>query len=72
MPAERRWSLIPRSRAQCVIWAVIGALLLGRTIWVMVTDSGSGGILNVVSAVLAVVVVVTSLLGLIVPRLRER
>jgi hypothetical protein len=71
MREERRWSLIPRSRAQCLVWGVVGVLLLARTIWTM-TDGTGYGVLDIVAAVLAGVVIICSVLGLVVPRLRER
>lgn len=71
MSDERRWSVIPRSRPLCLLWIVVGALVLTRTIWRM-SDSASPGILEIVAAVLAGLLVLTSLIGLFVPRLRER
>ena len=71
MQAGRRWSFIPQTKALCVIWIVVGALLLSRPIWKL-ADTGTVGVFDVIAAIAAAALIVCSVVGLVSPRLRGR
>ena len=70
MSEGRRWSWIPQSRAQCLMWLALGVLLLIRPIWKLAAD-GQFGVFDGIAVVAAALVVVLSVVGLVSPRLRR-
>ena len=70
MSEQRRWSMIPQSRALCLLWLLVGAALVTRVVIKLVSADGNIGAFDIISIVCAGIVVVCSAIGLASPRLR--
>lgn len=71
MPAQRRWSLIPRTTASCALFVVAGIVLVAYDILQM-ADAGEVAVLPTIALVLGLAVLVVGVVGLVAPRLRGR
>ena len=71
MSNRTRWHFIPETRTTSVLFLLAGLLLLVSAIWQLQGSAGTP-VLLVISAVLAVALIATSLIGLLSPRLRGR
>lgn len=73
MAAEsRRWKFVPRTRALCVLYLILGLAIAGQAIVFVLTGSPRVPALELVAAVVGVLLAVAAAAGLVSPRLRRR
>ena len=72
MSAGTRWHVIPRTAGLCVLWLLIGLAAIVQAALVLSTSTVNQPALEVAAGVLGVVLVLTSIAGLVSPRLRGR
>lgn len=72
MSQRTRFRFIPATRNNCLLFLLVGVLLLASDIWQLSTQDARFPVFTIIAAVAAVALIVLAVLGLAVPRLRGR
>lgn len=67
-----RWRFVPRSRALCIFYLILGLVISGQAIVTFLTGSPRMPALEFVAAFVGALLAVVAVVGLIFPRLRRR
>ena len=72
MSQKTRFRFIPATRNNCLLFLLVGVLLLASDIWQLSTQDVRVPVFTIIAAVAAVALIVLAVIGLAVPRLRGR
>ncbi|GHF37502.1 type VI protein secretion system component VasK [Amycolatopsis bartoniae] len=72
MSERTRFRFVPATRNSCLLFLLVGVLLLASDIWQLSTQDARVPVFTIIAAVAAVALIVLAVVGLAVPRLRGR